>query len=144
MKTSQKQTLLQASICLISVVLVFIELYILGPSEFSGGSVTGPLFKLAETGAVFSMIGFLLAFVFRRAAATLSLIASLLCLPLYLFLMFPAASRKIFRGGYSTRLGSMVIWDKWLILGLLALGTAIYIGYRNLIAANNGELLPRG
>jgi hypothetical protein len=129
---------------MLCVVLVFRKLDYLGPSEFSGGSVTGPLFRLADAGSILFALGLLLAFVFRRVAASLSLVASLLCLPLYLYLMFPGVSRKIFHGEYSIPLESNVIWDKWLIVGLLALATAIYVCSRNLFAASDGEIPDRG
>jgi hypothetical protein len=144
MNRNQKQSLWQTSICLLCAVLVFRELDYLGPSEFSGGSVTGPLFRLADAGSILFMLGLLLAFVFRRFAAGLSLVASLLCLPLYLYLMFPGASRMIFHGEYSIRLESNVILEKWLIVGLLALAISIFLCSRNLFAASNEEIPHRG
>jgi len=140
----QKQRLWQASICLLCVVMVFRELEFLGHSEFSGGSVTGPLFRLADTGEIFFVMGLLLTFAFRRVAAALSLVASLLCLPLYLCLMFPGVSRNIIHGEYSTPLESNVLWNKRLIVGLLALATAIYVGSRNLSTGSVGEIPDRG
>ena len=111
MKKPGKRELWQAASCWACVILVWRELEFLGPSEFSGGYVSGRLFRLAETACLLFAFGLILTFVFRRAAAALLIAASLFCWPLYLYLTFPGVIRRVTGGEYSAPLAVNVIWD---------------------------------
>jgi hypothetical protein len=110
--------------CLVSVIVVGREIDYLGPSEFSGGYITGRLFWLADKGWFLCLLALLLTFVFRRAAAWLLLVASLFCWPLYLYVTVPGVARRLIRPlltnvVWDSALAANVIWDKWLIAGML-------------------------
>jgi hypothetical protein len=127
----------QAASCLLCVIVVGRLIDNLGNSEFGGGYVSGPLFWLADKGWVLLLLALLMTFVFRRAAALLFLVASLLCWPLYLYVTFPGVARWVIRAllPYVTWDGPLVanvIWDKSLIAGILALIAAMYVCVRNL------------
>jgi hypothetical protein len=132
MTKPRREELWQAAICLLCLILLSREIKYLGPSEFSGGYITGRLFWLADKAWVLFGVGLLLTFVFRRAAAGFLLVASLLCWPLYLYLTFPAVVRKAIGGEYKVPLTMDVIWDKWAITGMLTLVLAAYISIRSL------------
>jgi hypothetical protein len=134
MKKPGKQEVIQAAISLVCVIFVGREIDYLGPSEFSGGHVTGRLFWMADKGWFLLLLALLLTFAFRRAAAWLLLAASLLCWPLYLYLTFADPARRATGGEYSTQLGASFIWDRWVIAGMLALLAMAYVCVRNLSA----------
>src|SRR3981081_456405 len=130
MKNPGKQEFWQAAICLLCVIVVGREIEHLGPSEFSGGYVTGPLFWLADKGWALLLFALLLTFVFRRAAAWLLLAAYLLCWPLYLYATFPGVTRRVIQPLlpyiiWDRPLVASVNWDKCLIAGILALTAAM-------------------
>jgi hypothetical protein len=52
MGKSQKEKMLQALACLTCTVVLWVHLDDFGASEFSGGRLTGPLFKMADIGSV--------------------------------------------------------------------------------------------
>jgi hypothetical protein len=133
MKKPEKQELIQAAICLLCVIVVGRDIYYLGPSEFSGGHVTGRLFWLADKGWGLLFLALFLTFVFRRAAAGLMLAASLFCWPLYLYLTFPGPARGITGGESSIRLAANFIWDWWVIAGIIALLAMTYVCVRSLL-----------
>lgn len=137
MRKPGKQELGQATSFLLCVILVGQLIDRLGNSEFGGGYVSGRIFYLADRGCVLLLLALLLTFVFWRAAAWLFLAASLLCWPLYLYVMFPGVARWMIRKlvpsvTWENALVANVIWDKWLIVGILALILAMYVCVRNL------------
>jgi hypothetical protein len=137
MKKPGKQELWQTASFLLCVILVGRLIDRLGNSEFSGGYVSGRLFWLADKGWVLLLLALLMTIVFRRAAAWLFLAASLLWWPLYLYVMFPGVTRWMIRTLlpyviWENALVANVIWDKWLIAGILALIVAMYVCVRNL------------
>jgi hypothetical protein len=92
-----------------------------GASEFSGGRLTGPLFKMAELGSVLFLMALLLTFFFRRTAAATPLAATLLCFPFYLYALMPGPYRWIFKGEYADPLYRPFHWDNWAIVGVFSL-----------------------
>jgi hypothetical protein len=83
----QKEKTLQAIACLTCTVVLWFHLDDFGASEFSGGRLTGPLFKMADLGSVLFLLALLLTFFLRRTAATIALAATLLCFPFYLYVL---------------------------------------------------------
>jgi len=77
--------MLQAIACFACVAVLWIHLDDYGASEFSGGWLTGPLFKMADLGSLLFLLALLLTFFLRRTAATIALAAALLCFPFYLY-----------------------------------------------------------
>jgi|HubBroStandDraft_3_1064219.scaffolds.fasta_scaffold636789_1 hypothetical protein len=137
MNTLTRQRLLQASICLICLVLVSREVNIVGPTEFSGGRITGPLFRAADLGWLVFALGLFVAIRYQRTASVIFLVASLLCFPMFSYFVIPGYFAKFFHAESSNPLEANVNWDAWSVLTLLGLATAFYLGIRNLLAYRN-------
>src|SRR6266704_4778095 len=95
-----KQQLWQAISCLLCIAVAWVRLDDLGAPEFSGGWLTGPLFTMADDGSVLFILAIVLTFFYRRIAAVIALMASLLFLPLYLYFVAPGPFRWVFKGEY--------------------------------------------
>ena len=67
-------------------------------TEFSGGWVTGRLLDLKLVGDLLLLLALPLTFVYRRIAAAIILLASPLCLPLYLYSTAPGPFRWVVGG----------------------------------------------
>jgi len=113
--------MLQAIACLTCTVVLWVHLDDFGASEFSGGRLTGPLFKMADLGSVLFLLALLLTFFLRRTAATIALAATLLCFPFYLYVLMPGPYRWIFKGEYSVPLYRPFHWDNWAVVGVFSL-----------------------
>lgn len=111
----------QAIACLTCTIVLWIHLDDYGASEFSGGWLTGPLFKLADLGCLLFLVALLLTFFFGRIAATIALAATLLCFPFYLYILMPGPYRWIFRGEYSGQIDQQFYWDNWAVAGVCSL-----------------------
>jgi hypothetical protein len=111
----------QAIAYLASIAVLWIRLDDFGASEFGGGWLTGPLFKMADLGSLLFFLALLLTFFLRRTAATIALAATLLCFPLYLYVLMPGPYRWIFKGEYSVPLNRPFHWDNWAVVGVLCL-----------------------
>jgi hypothetical protein len=101
--------------------VLWIHLDDFGASEFSGGRLTGPLFKMADLGSVLFLAALLLTFFVRRVAAAIALGATLLCGPFYLYLLMPGPYRWVFKGEYSVPLYRPFRWDNWAVVGVFSL-----------------------
>ena len=117
----QKEKMLQAIACLTCTVVLWVHLDDFGASEFSGGRLTGPLFKMADLGSVLFLLALLLTFFLRRTAATIALAATLLCFPFYLYVLMPGPYRWIFKDEYSVPLYRPFHWDNWAVVGVFSL-----------------------
>lgn len=129
------QTLCQAATCLLCVVVAWTHTDGFGASEFSGGRLTGPIFSMFNYGSLMFVLALLLTFFLRFIAAAIALGASLLCLPLYLYVTAPGPFRRVFPGEYSVPLQSGFVWSRWAVLGMLTLVGAICISLWNLATA---------
>lgn len=112
----------QAVGCLVCFLLVFAESE---PSEF--GWLTGPLFKLHETGMWLFLLALILTFPIRRVAAGIGVAAALLCLPWYLYSVFPGAFRFFWPGEYSVPPYSIVVFDRSAIVRIAVLAVAAWL-----------------
>ena len=137
MKILTKQKLWQAAICVVCLVLVFRECDIAGPTEFSGGYITGPLFRLADWGWMLFLIGLPVAIKFQRIASVVFLAASLLSFPMVSFIVLPGYFGKMFQAQSSIPLESNVNWDTLSVVTMLSLVISFYLSLHNLIAENN-------
>lgn len=117
----EKQELLQAVSCLVCTAVAWARLDDIGASEFSGGWLTGAVFAMAEGGSVLFMPAIVPAFFYRRIAAGIALVASLLCLPLYLYFVVPGPFRWVFKGEYSVPLRTNFVWNNWAIIAITSL-----------------------
>jgi hypothetical protein len=126
------QKLCQAASCLLCVVVAWTRIDSFGASEFSGGRLTGPIFRMFDNGSVMFIVTLLLTFFLRRIAAAITIVASLLCLPVYLYVTAPGPFRRVFPGNYSIPLQASFVWNRWAVLGMLTLLAAICISLWNL------------
>ncbi len=108
--------------------------YGLSGSEFSGGSLTGPLLNLNFAGFFLLAGAVVLAFVFPRISAIAAILACLLCLPLRLYFVIPRAFYWSFpwlNWSDLSRLPPYLVPDKWAIESLvtftLVISLCIYI-----------------
>jgi hypothetical protein len=127
-----RRKLLQAASCLVCVVLAQRNSFGLGGTEFSGGRLTGPILDSLEIGSLLFVLALVFTFVRPRIAAVLAILASLLCLPLYLYFIAPGPFRRVFRGEYSVPLQANFVWDRSAILGVLTVAVAMCICIWNL------------
>jgi len=56
----------------------------------------------------------------------------MLCLPLYLYLALPGLFRRVFGGEYRAPLQAGAGWEKWTVLGILAIAIATGFALRDL------------
>ena len=127
----QKEKMLQALACLTCTVVLWVHLDDFGASEFSGGRLTGPLFKMADISSVLFLVALLLTFFLRRIAASIALAATLLCLPFYLYILMPGVYRWIFKGEYSVPLNRPFHWDNWAVVGMISLLFVVILSLRS-------------
>jgi hypothetical protein len=130
----------QAMICFLCAILTWRFEFPLEGSEFRGGTVTGPILNMSNVGVLLFMVALPMAFVSpRRIAGVVMLLASLLCLPIYLYFTFPGIFRSIFQGQYSIPLQADVVLEEWSVIGFAALVIAASFGFRCLLWSTPGK-----
>jgi hypothetical protein len=139
MTRDEKTKLAQAAACLVCAVVVWRYGSDLEGTEFSGGWLTGPLLDMEDGGTLLFVVALLLTFFYRRIAAATALIACFFCLPLYLYFTAPGPFRWVFRGEYSVSPQANFVWNKWAIIGIVALAIAAYVGIRSLLFAGASQ-----
>jgi|SRR5579859_905083 len=132
MKQRIKHNLPAAIVALICVLILDRYVTPLEASEFRGGKVTGILLYLCETGLVLFAIGFFLTFLWRRVAAVVGLLAAFLCLPVFLYEVFPGVFRRLFPGEWKVPLSGFEL-DKLAIFGIVAISLALFLNLRILL-----------
>jgi hypothetical protein len=133
MKMALKRSkVVRAVSCLACLILTLKYVFPLEASEFGGGRITGPLLAMEDIGALLFLVAIPLAFLhYRRIFGDLTLLGSLLCLPVYHYFAFPGPFRWVFRGEYSVQLQSNVVWEKWTMIGIVCLAIATSFGFRD-------------
>ena len=127
-----RQRMWQALACLACVGVLWIHLGDYGASEFSGGRVTGKLLTMADLATLLFLVAFPVTVFLPRIAAVVAVMATLLCLPFYLYLLMHGPLRQIFKGEYSVPLDRPFVWDKWALLGIFSLLIAGALSLRSL------------
>jgi hypothetical protein len=104
--------------------------------EFRGGWLTGPLLSMEDIGTALFMVALAMTFVFPRVAAAIGCASSVLCLPLYVFLIAPVPFAAIFASGhqFKVRQTSGIHWHRWPVTGLLVLAVTFYVCIRRVVA----------
>lgn len=133
MRRPGKFPLAQAAISVLGLILWGCAPTLEG-TEFSGGQVTGLLLKLYNVGTILFIVAFLTAFFLRRISAITSLVASLLCLPIYLYFVVPGPFRWAVKGEYSVAVRPNLVWNNWGVAGLAVLAMAVFAGIRCLFS----------
>jgi hypothetical protein len=146
MEKTGKQRVWRALACLLCVAVLWARLDTIGSGEFAGGGLTGTLFTLAEFSSLLFLIALVLAFFLRRIAATIALMAAILCFPLYLYFLIPGLYRWIFRGEYSVPIEGLLHWDTWAVAGVLSLLFATILSVRSYssVTQTKDKLLTNG
>src|SRR5258708_3447084 len=132
MKRPDKQQIWLALSCVVSIILALCNTKGLEGTEFSGGWLTGPLLSMIDIGTVLFALAFIVAFVFPRIAAAIGIVSSLLCLPLYLFLITPVRFNQIFGSGHQFKVqpGGGFNGGGWALAGVLILVVTGYVCLR--------------
>src|SRR6476620_10048033 len=73
-----------AGVCLLCAIVGWILSAPFGPSEFSGGTMTGPLLAIHDISGYLFLLAVVMTFVYPRFAAGVAIVACVLSLPLYL------------------------------------------------------------
>ena len=134
MKKPQKLQLWLAASCLACVVVVLRNTNGLEGTEFSGGWLTGPLLSMADIGAGLFVLALVVTLRTPKFAGALGLASSLLCLPLYLYLIAPVRFNEIFGFGHQFKVqpSGNFHWDPWAIGGVLTIAVTTYVCLRGL------------
>jgi hypothetical protein len=130
-KLSKKQVW-QAAAYLACAGVLWIRLDGFGASEFSGGRITGELFTIADLGSLLFIVALLVTIYFPRVAAAIALAATVLGLPVYLYIVMPGPYRQIFKGEYSVPLQRPFVWNNWAVVGVLSLVIAAFLSLQSL------------
>jgi hypothetical protein len=121
-------------LCLLCVILLRRYVSPLQGTEFSGGRMTGPLLDLADLSVLLFLVALMLNVFRTRLSPAVTLAASLLGLPLFLYFACPGPFRRMFKGEYSVPASGTFVWNVPCIVGTIALTTALVLSLRNLIA----------
>jgi hypothetical protein len=103
-------------------------------SEFSGGSVTGVLLDMKDLGFIVLVLSLICILFYRKIGAALAVVGSLLCIPLYLYLTFPALSRWIFHREHLSVPERSFVWNAWSVAGIVSLALLACIGIRAFVS----------
>jgi hypothetical protein len=146
MKKPGKQQLLLTASCFVSVAVALCNSNGLEGTEFSGGSLTGPLLLMTDIGSVLFALVLISSFLYPRVAGAIGLVSSLLCLPLYLYLIAPVPFNHFFSFGHEFKVqpSGGFHWDRWTIVGALTLAVTIYACFRSLAVTNRSQIPERG
>ena len=131
--------------CLACVVVVLRNTSRFEGTEFSGGWLTGPLLSMANIGAVLFVLALIVTFRAPHMAEVLGLASSLLCLPLYLYVVAPVPFTEIFGFGHQFKAqpSGGFHWEPWAIGGVLTLAVTTYLCLRGLAVTSGPRLQER-
>ncbi len=127
MKNFGALSVLQVLSCLVCAALSWKHVYDLGGTDFSSGLATGAIFVLNLFGSVCLVIGLVLSFFQFRYATVSILMASILCLPLYIYLTASAFSNALFFDHHVASSHPTVSWGAWGISGIIGFATMLYL-----------------
>jgi len=105
-------------------------------TEFSGGWLSRRLLSMTDIGTVLFGLALMWIFFSQRVAATIGLLSSLFCLPLYCFFIAPAQFAGVFvrEHGLAVQPAPGFHWHSWPVAALLAVFVAGYLSIRDLAA----------
>ena len=130
----------QAALCLVCAMTVLRYAYSLEGTEFSGGRLTGLLLNMKANGALLFVLACAMVFFRPRIAAAVAILATLFCLPLYLYFAAPGPFRRLFRGEYSVPLRASFAWDAWTMFGIALLAVTTFGSLRTLLTPKDSNL----
>ena len=139
MKKPGRNELLQAAAFLLCLAVAWIDDF--GAPD--GGRIAGPIYSMFDDGWPLFFLAVLFTFFYPRVASALAIAATLLCLPLYLYLIAPGLFRSIFPGNWKSPLEANLIWNTWAVAGLLSLAVAVFGSVRSFSGARHREMPAR-
>jgi hypothetical protein len=120
------------AVCLLCVAAGWVVSDRVAATEFSGGTVTGPILRAEYAGSLLFLLSAGITFVHRRRlAAVIGLLAVCLSLPLYAFFIVPGLFHTLFGGEWSAPLQTYFQWDSWSVAGSIASVMAAFVFFRN-------------
>src|SRR5439155_9853545 len=142
MKNNGGRNLTQAAACLICAIPAWRYSIILEGTEFSGGTVTGPLLSFESAAAYLLILGLVLTFLYRRIAAVVTVAACVLCLPFYLYFIAPGPFRRVvqnagFKGEWLVFGRADFVWNGWAVAGVVSVAIALYVCLAALLVRND-------
>ncbi len=87
---------------------------------------------MADLGSLLFLVALLMTMFFPRVAAAIALVAALLCLPFYLYILMSGPYRQIFKGEYSVPLQRPFVWNSWAVVGAISLVIAAFLSLHSL------------
>lgn len=138
--TLRFRKLAHASVLLLAAGLMIRIYDVVDGTEFMGGTVTGPIYNICGIAIVAFAVAIVLAYPLPRIASAISLLASLLSLPILLYFIAPGPFRAVFRGEYSVPLQSNFDWDRRLLGPAAAILILAIISVWNLFPVRRGQV----
>jgi hypothetical protein len=139
MTKNRLHRLTQATLSLLCRVVVWRWGSSIEGTEFSGGRLTGVLVDMEDIGVLLFVLAFVVAFRRLRIGAVVAVVASLLCLPLYLYFAAPGPFRWLFRGEYSVPLSAPFEWAPWTIFGIALLAATTFSSLKILLTREHSN-----
>jgi len=127
-----RKNVLQAIAFLACAGVLWTHLGDFGASEFRGGWLTGKIFTMVDIGALLFLIAFVFTIFVPRTGASVALLAVVLCLPFYVYVVMPGIFRRMFKGEPSDPLEKPFVWNSWAIVGIITLIVAVVFSIRRL------------
>lgn len=125
-----KRTLVQATGSVICLAFTWRLTYGLGGTEFSGGTITGPLLSMSDFAILLFLVSTTLVFWLPRTTALLTALACLFSLPMCLLFVAPGPFRRITGGVWSVPLQSNFVLTiptlGWALMLIVTLGFSIW------------------
>src|SRR5262245_34654003 len=125
------QTLMMLS-CLICGVISWRFSDYLGPSEFSGGTVTGPLFRIHDWSVILFPLAAVTTFIHLRTGAIIALVATVAAAPMYLFLLAPGVFGRALGIPSSIPSVRMFTIEPWSMAGAVVTFTTACVSAMNI------------
>ncbi len=134
MMRSRTFRLLQSGACVVCTIPVWRYSARFEGTEFNGGQITGPLLQAADISILLFVLGLILTFFALRLSAFVTVSASLLALPLFLYATCPGPFRYIFKGSYSAPAPHAFVLDSPSLIGMTAIALALLVSISNMFA----------
>ncbi len=126
MEINMKKRLMYGTICLLCTVVSWRYSLVFIGTEFSGGKLTGALLTLHVIGSFLFVVSLIVTFKQMRIATVGGLLASIFCIPLYLYFTIPYFFQRIFPGLYSVKYKESFVWNVLAIIWILVLVTMMF------------------